>query len=305
MDEVERAIETSMSNLLLSVRSGVLDIGDVEKEIEKIYKNFPEHRCKVALEEITLYDKLRMWSKALEAAERATRNGIHTPALLMRKAKYLGIVGRIKEAAVIFEQLLNTPMEDRDALLVYAHYAKMLISASKWGDAISVLRRGLLRFPKDVILKTKLAICFKSLGNYEGALSILNSLDQNDPYIRMEKAHIYVNLFNAEKARSEMKAARALFYKAHVSDKRLRNKWERRAIFQRLLALEVAVSAVEGKVEEAEKWFYENHSAFPAAKLVGVVLGRIHANGSQKINNGGRKWTKSTITYQHIQQAIR
>lgn len=273
-----KIIEAKMADLLALVRDGGLSPRDLQKRIDDIYNEFPEDRYKVALEETTLYDKLRMWDKALEATGKALQavgGQVSEFLILMKRAKYLGIMGRVEEAAIIFEQILSMSLKEEEALLVYAHYVKMLMTHNKWPDAVSVLRRGLLRFPGNVVMKTKLAMCLKSLGKLEEALLILNSLDQSDPYVRMEKAHVFVNLLDAKQARKELNTAKSLFMQMHRSDRRLRNRWERQSIIQRLQALEVAVSAVEGKVKEAEEWFEKNHSVFPAAKLVGVVLNYI------------------------------
>ncbi len=284
--------ETIMINSMIADLETVAgsDREKLKQGFERIRKAFPNALDYIDTQELFVYEKRKMYDDALAVANKILEKKPDDYTANLRKARILGIYRRYNESTVLFEKLLVQPSLDKEKyIIVTGHYAKMLLSAERRRDAILVLERAVKKYPDAVALKTKLAICYKRIAMNEKALEILKTLPGDDAYVRMEKAHVYINMLKPDAAEKELKAAEGLFELWRLNDKRLQNQHERRSIAERLTALKIALKAVRGEATYARKWLEENHKKSPAAKLVGVTLSIIEKQGGER---SGKEKTK-------------
>lgn len=276
---VEDVIRAKIEDIAFLARSNP---SLVETAFQKLKVEFPEYGELIEVEQLFLYERLHRIQDVIGLAEGILKRDPDNYLARLRYARALGMAGRYDESTMEFERLLeiarNRSRKDKEIL--YAHYAKMLMVAGRYLEATLKLREALEILPHNIQLRTKLAMAFKSAKRYNEALAILRALPQNDPYVRMEMAHVFINMLVPKQAKDHLDAAKRLFMIWRLEDKRLRNRRERESIQRRLEALKVALKAVEGNVEYAEEWFAKNHGRYSAAKLVGVVLDQIRAKSA-------------------------
>ena len=274
-DRQQEIIQAEISDLQAIARSNpaVLKSG-----FEKLRAKYPEYRQFIDIEELMVYDRLRFFEDVVRLARRILAEDPSNYKAGLRLARALGILKHFDESAMWFERLLaheKVRNDSKELEILYAHYSKMLITAHRWHEVVSVVRKALEVLPKSVSLKMKLAMAYKSLGRDSDALGILSGLPKNDPYVHMEMAHVFINMGNATRAREHLDTAKRLFMLWRAEDKRLRNQHERESVMARLKALSVALRAVEGDLKYAEEWYAQNYSRTPSAKLVGVAIERL------------------------------
>ena len=274
-DRQQEIVRSEISDLQAIARSNpaVLKSG-----FDKLRAKYPEHRQFIDIEELMVYDRLRRFEDVVQLARRILAEDPSNYKAGLRLARALGILKDFDESAMWFERLLSHESvwdNSKELEVLYAHYSKMLITARRWQEVVSVLRKALEILPWSISLKTKLAMAYKSLGQYSDALAILSGLPRNDPYVHMETAHVFINMGEAKRAREHLDAAKRLFMLWRSEDRRLRNQHERESIMARLKALGIALRAVEGDIRYAEEWYAENYSRTPSAKLVGVAIDRL------------------------------